>query len=139
MINRVMDLQKLTVRSRFIPMSEVISVDEKTPMHDVLAFARKSHFTRMPVWEVENGKRRVSGLISLKRLLFEAEIDPAQLAEAYMKPALYMDEDKRLEDALQLLQKSGHRMAIVLGRDKKETGIICLEDILKVIFGEVRL
>jgi len=27
----------------------------------------------------------------------------------------------------------------VLGRDRKELGIVCLQDILRVIFGEVRL
>jgi hypothetical protein len=28
---------------------------------------------------------------------------------------------------------------VVLGRDRRETGIVSLEDILKVIFGEVKL
>jgi CBS domain containing-hemolysin-like protein len=57
----------------------------------------------------------------------------------YVKPTLFIDEHKRLEDALQLMQKSGHRLAIVVDRDKTEIGILCLEDILSVIFGEVNL
>ena len=31
------------------------------------------------------------------------------------------------------------RLAVVLGRDGREVGIVGLEDILKTIFGEVRL
>jgi CBS domain containing-hemolysin-like protein len=40
---------------------------------------------------------------------------------------------------LQRLQRSGQRLAIVLGRDRRETGIVSMEDILRVVFGDVRL
>jgi CBS domain containing-hemolysin-like protein len=56
-----------------------------------------------------------------------------------VKPALYLDEDLRLETALQRMRRGGQRLAIVLGRDRRETGIVSLEDILKVVFGEVNL
>ena len=45
----------------------------------------------------------------------------------------------RLEEALQRMQRSGHRLAIVLGPDDREVGIISLQDILKMIFGDVSL
>ena len=68
-----------------------------------------------------------------------AQMDENRKADDYATPALFLDESKRLEDALQLMQKTGHRMAVVVDRRKKEIGIICLQDIVKVIFGEVRL
>jgi CBS domain containing-hemolysin-like protein len=37
------------------------------------------------------------------------------------------------------LQRSGQRLAIVLGRDRREIGILSLQDVLKFIFGEVSL
>jgi CBS domain containing-hemolysin-like protein len=30
-------------------------------------------------------------------------------------------------------------LAVVLGRDQRETGLVTLEDILKLIFGDVKL
>ena len=45
----------------------------------------------------------------------------------------------RLEVALRRMQRSGQRLAIVLSRDRREIGIITLQDVLKVIFGEVSL
>ncbi len=139
MIRRVMDLEKLTVRSRLVPWDRVVSVDASLPMGEVLATAREHRYTRMPAWETKDGQRQIGGLISLKRLLFDAEVDLAKTADDYSGPALFLDETKRLEDALQLMQKTGHRMAVVQDRSKRQIGIICLEDILKVIFGEVRL
>ena len=56
-----------------------------------------------------------------------------------MTPALFMDEDMRLEVALRRMQRAGQRLAIVLARDGDEIGIVTLEDILKVMFGEVKL
>jgi len=139
MIGQVMDLEKLTVRSQLIQWNKVISVEAQATMKHVMQAARKHRYTRMPVWEMKDGRRRIAGLISLKRMLFEAEIDESKIADDYTTPALFLDESKRLEDALQLMQKTGHRMAVVVDRTKSEIGIIFLEDILKVIFGEVRL
>jgi CBS domain containing-hemolysin-like protein len=79
------------------------------------------------------------GVLSLRAVMYQAELDLEKLAADYVKPALYLEEDMRLEAALKRMQRSGQRLAIVLGRDKRETGIVSLQDILKVIFGEVRL
>ena len=56
-----------------------------------------------------------------------------------MKPALYLDEETRFEVALRQMQRTGQRLAIVLAPDRQEVGIVALQDILRVIFGEVKL
>ena len=56
-----------------------------------------------------------------------------------MTPALFLGEDTRLEVALRRMQRAGERIAIVLARDGREIGVASLEDILKVMFGEVKL
>ena len=60
-------------------------------------------------------------------------------ASPHMTPALFMEEDVRLEIALRRMQRAGQRLAIVLARDGSEAGIVTLEDILKLMFGEVKL
>ncbi|HEY9174249.1 MAG TPA: CBS domain-containing protein, partial [Verrucomicrobiae bacterium] len=94
---------------------------------------------RLPVWEDREGRRRIVGLLELDRLLFEGEPDPTRPVSAFLKPALFLDEDIRLEVALRRLQRAGQPLAVVLGRDKQELGVVSLEDILKTIFGEVKL
>jgi CBS domain containing-hemolysin-like protein len=37
------------------------------------------------------------------------------------------------------MQRAGQRLAIVLARGGGETGVVSLEDILKLMFGEVKL
>jgi len=139
MISRVLDLQNLTVRSIAVPWEKVVSVEAGTPMRKVMELFRQRQFTRMPVCESRTGRARASGVLSLRRLLFQGEVDEQKLAADYLQPALYLNEEMRLEDALRAMQRSGQRLGIVLARDQRELGVVSLEDILKVVFGEVSL
>ena len=139
MINRVLDLQNSVVRDIAIPMERVVTITTTTPMSEALKLAQEKKLSRLPVWRREGGQQRIVGIVSLRAVLYQAELDPAKLAGDYVKPALYLEEDMPLEAALKRMQRSGQRLAIVLGRDQREIGIVSLQDILKVIFGEVRL
>jgi CBS domain containing-hemolysin-like protein len=139
MINRVLDLQNITVRQVTIPMESVVSVMTQTRIEETLKLARERKVTRLPVWREEGGGRRVAGIVNLRSVLYHADLDPGRNTGEYLKPALYLEEDLSLEAALKRMQRGGQRLAIVLGRDQREVGIVSLQDILKVIFGEVRL
>ncbi|MEY2410302.1 MAG: magnesium and cobalt exporter, family [Verrucomicrobiota bacterium] len=139
MINRVLDLQNLSVQRVTIPLALVATVSADDPLSRVLALAREQGFSRFPVWKKEGGRRRIAGLVSLPSLLREDLGESKRTVGEFLRPALYLDEDLRLEIALRQMQRSGHRLAIVLGQDRREIGIVCLQDILQVIFGEVRL
>ena len=78
-------------------------------------------------------------MLALSTLLYQPALDASKPVGEYVKPALFLDEDLRLEVALRRLQRSGQRLAIVLSRDRREIGILSLQDVLKVIFGEVSL
>ncbi len=139
MINRVLDLQNLTVRQITTPLSKTVTVTAQTPVNEIFALARAHGFNRLPVWQSQGNRRRIVGLLSLWSLLFEESLDSGKTAGDFLKPALYLDDEMRLEVALRQMQRTGQRLAIVLGYDRSELGIVSLQDILGVIFGEVRL
>jgi CBS domain containing-hemolysin-like protein len=139
MINRVLDLQTITVRQVMTPLSQATTTTTQTTVAEVLRLSREHKLTRLPVWDRRDSQKRIVGLIHLNSLLFQPALDPARLAGDYTKPALYLDEDLRLEIALRRMQRGGQRLAIVLARDRREIGILSLQDVLKAIFGEVSL
>ena len=139
MIGRVLELPNLTVRQITRPLAEAVTVTGSMPVGQALALGRERGVTRLPVWESREGQQRIAGLVMVDELLFAGEPDPARLVSDFLKPAVFLDEDLRLEDALRRLQRAGQLLAVVLGRDKREFGVVSLEDILKTIFGEVRL
>lgn len=139
MINRVLDLQNLTVGRIATPMAQTVTVTAQQPLSEAFAVARVRQLWRLPVRETRDGRLRVAGLLALGPLLFRDDLDWQRPVAAHMMPALFVNENVRLEIALRLMQRAGHRLAIVLGRDGTETGVVSLEDILRVMFGEVKL
>lgn len=139
MINRVLDLQHLTVRQITIPMARVVTIPMEARLQDFFTLCRERGISRMPVWKAEEKRQRIGGLVSLKPLLYEEEVDLNKPVGNYLRPALYLDHETRLEVALRQMQRAGQRLAIVLAHDRSELGVVSLQDILKVIFGEVSL
>jgi CBS domain containing-hemolysin-like protein len=139
MINHVLDLQTLTVRQVMKPLEQAVAITAQTPVSATLALCRERQLTRLPVWERRDGGQRIIGMLALSTLLYQPALDAAKPVGDYMKPALFLDEDLRLEVALRRLQRSGERLAIVLSRERREIGILSLQDVLRVIFGEVNL
>ena len=139
MINRVLDLENLTVRQIIKPMADVVTISAEATAADALKVFRQSGHTRLPVWQQRDGAQRIAGILSAESLMFSAEQNPARKVSEMIAPGLFVDENARLDIALERLQRGGQRLAVVLGRDGQEVGIVGLEDILKTIFGEVRL
>ncbi|MGZ4961717.1 MAG: CNNM domain-containing protein [Limisphaerales bacterium] len=137
MINRVLDLQNVRVRNIAVPFSEVISVTDETSMSQVVNICRERNLTRMPVLRADN--KRVIGTMDIDAVLYREDLDLQKPASAYVRAALFLPEDLLLEEAMRRMQRTGDRLAIVLDREQRERGIISLQDILKVIFGEVTL
>jgi CBS domain containing-hemolysin-like protein len=139
MINRVLDLEALTVRQAMKPLAQAVTVATGTPLREAFKLCRERNLARLPVREEREGKPRIVGLLPCNTLLYEAGLDAARPAGDFVRPALYLEEDLRLEVALRRMQRSGQRLGIVLGRDRRESGIITLYDVLKVMFGDVEL
>ena len=139
MINRVLDLQNYSVGQIATPLEKILTIEKELPLGDALQLAREKHFARVPVWERRDGRRCIAGLLSVNTVLFAAAPDLAHPASQHLTPALFMEEDMRLEIALRRMQRAGQRLAIVLARDGTEAGVVLLEDILKLMFGEVKL
>src|SRR5436309_321416 len=111
MINRVLDLQSLTVRQAMIPLPRAATVTTAMPLSEALALCRERKLTRLPVWDTPDSQRRIVGLLSLNVLLYQPDLDPAKPVGEFIKPALYLDEDLRLEVALRRMQRGGQRLA----------------------------
>ena len=139
MINRVLDLQTLTLRQAMKPLSQAVVVTPQTSIEEVLTICRERRLTRLPVEAEREGTKRIVGIMSLNSVIFESDSNPDRRVAEFIKPALFMEEDLRLEVALRRMQRSGQRLAIVLSRERRELGIITLQDVLRFIFGDVRL
>lgn len=139
MVNRVLDLQNFTVARITLTFDKIHTVERTTSLRAALSLAREKNLSRLPVWEKRDGRRRIAGLLDVNALLYLENPNLERTVAEFMTPALFLDEGTRLEIALRRLQRAGQRLAIVLDRHGREAGVVSLEDILKLMFGEVKL
>jgi putative hemolysin len=138
MITRVLDLESVSLRQITKPLAEAVTIPAVAPVSEAMKLFRESGHTRLPVWEQRADGRRIAGLVSAETLMFDPNLDQTRKVAELISPALFLAEDSRLDAALERMQRGGQRLAVVLGRDGRDVGIIALEDILKTIFGEVQ-
>lgn len=137
MVNRVLDLQNRTVGSLMLPMNQVGTVPPHLAVSEFLRLCRESGRERMPVREV--GAAETVGVMSLRSALYQEGLDAARPIRDFMTPPFHLDPSLRLEEALKRFQRSGHRLAIVRDRHRRECGLLTLGDLLRFLFGEVHL
>jgi CBS domain containing-hemolysin-like protein len=135
MVNRVLDLQIMKARDLMVPLARATTLPADETVAVALQVAAESGFERLPVRDASGA---VAGLVQLHDLLHQPQLDPGRRVDRCLRPALFLDEGTRLEEALQRLKRSGQRLAIVLDRQRKETGLLTLTDILRFLFGEVK-
>ena len=139
MVNRVLDLQHFKVEQISVPLEKTITVDAQKTLREALVVARQKNLSRLPVWEVREGQRRIAGLLDVTALLFVENLEENKTVAEFMSPAVFLEAGTRLEVALRRMQRAGQRLAIVLTPERREAGVVALEDILKLMFGEVKL
>lgn len=139
MINRVLDLQNRCLSEILIPFDKVAMLPVGATVGQLLQSRRERGFSRFPVYRQEAHRRPIVGFVNCKRVLYEPNLNPDQPLAEFLKPSLFLDGSLRLDAAMRQMQRSGQRLAIVLGPDQRELGIVSLTDILQTIFGEVRL
>ncbi|MEY4386994.1 MAG: hypothetical protein RLY20_2277 [Verrucomicrobiota bacterium] len=138
MINRVLDLQSLTVQSVTTPIAIAKTVTAQNTVAELFATCRETGRTRFPVWDMRNQRRRIVGLVDLDRVIYRGDLKPEQTIASLVLPAVFLDENMRVEEAMRRLRRAGQMLAIVM-RDDREVGIVSMQDILSKVFGEVKL
>ena len=139
MINKVMDMQNKTVRQGSTPIGIARCLNLQNSMTEALELAREHKLTRFPVWNQPTEPRRIVGMVNLKRLLYEDRIDETKTVAHYVRSGIYLDENLPLDKAMRRMQSQGQRLAVVLDRNRREIGVVSLQDILRAVFGKVSL
>jgi putative hemolysin len=139
MVHRVFDLNNVSVRQLAIPFNRSPMVSGGDSVGEVMAQFRDIPENVLAVWGDDSRRKRIIGFVEVKRLIFSERVQGDEQVEKFLRPALYLNEDLRLHEALRRMQRSGQRIAVVMARDRREIGLITLEQILRFIFGEVKL
>ncbi|MDD4847469.1 MAG: CNNM domain-containing protein [Bacteroidales bacterium] len=113
----------------------VTAIEKSSLFENVWQTITESGYSRFPVYE-EN-LDHIVGVLVLKDLLPLINGTEQGQWQTKIRPALFVEEDAKIDDLLPIFQSKKNHFAIVVDEYGGTSGIITLEDILEEIVGEI--
>ena len=138
MIQGIFELSDTITREIMVPRTDMICVESKTTITQLLKINQTKNHSRIPVYEdsVDNivGILHIKDLLPLIKKRSYADFNIMKLVnEPYFVP-----EQKKVNELLQELRKERIHMAIVVDEYGGTAGIVTLEDVIEEIVGEIQ-
>ncbi|MCR5247005.1 MAG: gliding motility-associated protein GldE [Paludibacteraceae bacterium] len=117
------------------PRVDVVAVNYSDKYTDVLKVIRDNEYSRMPVYDgsVDN----VKGILYVKDFLNYLDRGDDFNWQHLIRAPFFVPESKKIDDLLREFQVKRMHMAIVVDEFGGTSGIVTMEDILEVIFGDI--
>ncbi|HSZ74316.1 MAG TPA: hemolysin family protein [Rhizomicrobium sp.] len=142
MLANLLKFGELRVADVMVPRADIVAVEEKTPLCDLVALFREAQHSRLPVYR-ETLDDPV-GLMLLKDVvgLIETEIDGSFRwrnvpIATLRRNLLFVPPSMPLLDLLLKMQASHTHLALVIDEYGGTDGLVTIEDIIEEIVGDI--
>lgn len=137
-ISRVFRFTDQSVSSIMVPRTEIIAIENGTPLPEVIETFMQSGKTRLPLYEgtIDN----IIGVLYAKDLLRARAKEQAQNLDlrTIARPPFFISEFQHVDDLLNTFRRKGIHMAIVIDEYSQVIGLVTLEDVLEELVGEIQ-
>ena len=134
MIKGVVELSTTTVKEIMVPRPDVIFVPLDTPADTLVETVAESGHSRLPVYHQRVDD--IVGVVYAKDLL-RAAAAPTAL-ERIMRRPYFVPESKKVDELLREFQLRRVHIAVVVDEYGGTSGIVCLEDVIEEIVGDIQ-
>jgi len=138
MIQGIFELSDTTVKEVMVPRIDVEFISTKSSREELLARIVESGHSRFPVYEETIDK--VIGILYVKdvlKSLVKSDKGTFDIKDLVHKP-FFVPESKRIDDLLRELRRRKVHIAVVVDEYGGVSGIVCMENILEEIIGDIQ-
>lgn len=139
-IKNAFDFTDHSAKQIMVPRQNILSIDIKDPIEDIINVIVDSGYSRIPVYEgsIDN----IIGVLYTKEIIREYIKRNGNLTNTdlrdLMREAFFVVGSKKISDLLKNFQQKKQHLAIVIDEFGGTEGIISLEDILEELVGEIQ-
>jgi len=136
MIKGIEDLSETSVKEVMIPRIDVDFLSLGTPQEELLEKIAESGHSRFPVYSesIDN----VVGVLYVKDLINAFSKKETIDLEKIIRKPFYVPESKRIDTLLREFKRRHVHIAIAIDEYGGISGIICMEDIIEQIVGDIQ-
>ena len=136
-INRIVSIPNVTIRSVMTPINKVEMAEGNCDKSALLDKLKKSAFTRLPVYD--RWPANIVGFINIYEVLGPGQ-EFTDLRN-FTKPIRKLAADTTVSDAISIMQKENQKIVLVtrvghLGRERP-VGIVTMKDLVEELLGEL--
>src|SRR5574344_687978 len=136
MIKGIEDLSQTSVKEVMIPRIDVDFISIETPQEELLQKITASGHSRFPVYSgsIDN----VVGVLYVKDLIAAFSRHEQINMEKIIRKAYFVPESKRIDSLLREFKRRHLHIAIAIDEYGGISGIVCMEDIIEEIVGDIQ-
>lgn len=139
-IHSVLEMSGTVVREIMVPRTDMVTVDVESTVAQALEQMVESRHSRLPV--ITDDVDEVLGVLYLRDLSAFALRHAAELHDApareLMKPAQFIPESQKADDAMREMQHKANHLALIVDEYGGIAGLITLEDLVEELIGDIR-
>lgn len=136
-INRIVNIPSVTIRSVMIPINKVEMIDVSQDRSALLSKLKKCTFTRFPV--TEGGALNIIGFVNIYDVLSSSE--KFTDLKGFIKPIRRLEASTTILQAINIMRSENQKIVLVtkpshIGRDRP-IGILTMKDLVEELLGEL--
>ena len=136
LIHSIIEFGDTVVREVMVPRPDMVAVEGRDKVSDVVEVAIAAGFSRIPVYD--QGIDDVVGIIFVKDLMrAEREGRSREEVRNLVREAHFVPETKRVTELLREMQKDKFHIAVVVDEYGGTAGLVTLEDLIEELVGEI--
>ena len=134
LIKNVLSLDDKTIEDIMVPRAEIVSIEIKQNMKEILSLIENESHSRMPVYE--NNLDNVLGFLHVKDLIKNNNENHFELKKV-IRDILYVAPKSPILDLLKRMRSSRIHIGLVVDEFGGVDGLITIEDLVEEIVGEI--
>lgn len=136
MVRSILDLDKTLAREIMVPRIDIVALDAKASLSELVRTVIEAGVSRIPVYE--NTIDNIVGVVYAKDVLkYWGQPDNGPSLDQIARAPHFIPETKRVDELLQEFRKKRVHMAIVVDEYGGVAGLVSLEDLMEEIVGEI--
>jgi CBS domain containing-hemolysin-like protein len=135
MIHGVIEIGDMAVVEVMIPRIDMIAVEQKTSLNDVIDIMLGAERSRLPVYE--NTIDSIVGFISVEVLLKTLRLEKKTPLINLVQPVHFVPESKKLSEFLREMRTKNLPMAIVVDEFGQTAGLLTFKNVIEEIIGPI--
>lgn len=135
LIQSVLTINDKTAYDIMTPRVDISAIEKGEDFEKIRQIFQETNFSRLPVYDEVID--HIIGILNQKDfypVLFDNK--KVRIEDIMIEP-LFLNENVKVDDIIKQMQKSKKHMAVVLDEHGGTSGIVCLEDALETMVGEI--